>query len=255
MNDTTENNENTSDRPLGFWLRTVDHLITLEFARTLAAEGIDRREWMLLNVIDGSVDAPWLLERLARKSGRVRRLIERGWIAESDGTFSLTEEGTAAKERLGGIVDGVRARVSDAVSPEDYATTLASLQKMAEALGYDEESFGGRGPGRGFGRHRGFGPGSGGGFGPGFGGHRGFGFGPGADERRGFRGGFGPGFGGGFGRHEGGFGPHDGPCAPHEQHEHGRGHGRGHRHGERAYERGFTAGFERGRAAASEPAV
>ena len=53
-------------RPIGYWLRVVDGLLTHEFAVALEAEGLSRRDWMLLNVLSGDVDAPGLSERLAR---------------------------------------------------------------------------------------------------------------------------------------------------------------------------------------------
>ena len=94
---------------------------------------------MLLNVVAGDVDAPGFAERLARKGKRLRGLEQRGWVEETgDGTWILTDEGRAAKERLGAIVDGIRSRVAGAVSPEDFATTLASLEAIARELGWDE---------------------------------------------------------------------------------------------------------------------
>jgi hypothetical protein len=255
----TENNDETPEggsRPLGYWLRTVDALISTEFAKAFDGEGVTRRDWMLLNVLAGEVDAPGFAERLARKGKRLRGLEQRGWVEETgDGSWVLTDEGRAAKERLGAIVDGVRSRVAGAVPPEDYATTVASLEAIARALGWDENA---RMPGPGFGR--GFGRAFGRGFGPGpFGHDIHHDFGP--NLHRGFRPGFGPGGGPtampddehcGHGHHS----EHG-----HQQHGHhtdhgGFGHGR-HRHhgtsegqgGERAYERGFDAGFARGREA------
>jgi hypothetical protein len=215
-------NASPNDRTLGFWLRAVDALLDRAIAEALATEQLSRRDWMLLNVLDGRVDAPWLQERLARKGGgRIRRLADRGWVTLDDDQWTLTDEGRAARERLGELVDGVRKRVAGAVSPEDYATTIASLEAIARELGWtDDGSVAFRGRGR-----RGFGFGPRGGFGPGFGPRHGFGpyahgFGP--------RPGFGP-----FGR---GFGPH--------------GHGRGCAPADdTAYERGFTAGFAQGREA------
>ena len=239
----------TDRRPLGFWLRTVDGLITREFAAAFAGADIDRRDWMLLNALSGDVETPSFAERFVRKGKRLRHLAERGWVEEQgDGTWSLTDEGRAARERLGEIVDGIRSRVADAVSPEDYATTMASLEAIARELGWEE---GQRMPRRGFGAgfRPGFGPGFRGGFAPGFRG--GPGFGPA------FRPGFGPG-------HDE---AHEGPngaqhCHPHHEHgSHGHGahhhghhgsHGHGERSGrsaQRAYERGFDAGFSRGRTA------
>ena len=58
----------------------------------------------------------------------------------------------------------------DGISDEDYATTMATLEKMARNLGWseDQDDFGPRGRGRGFGPGRGHGhPGMMRGFGPG----------------------------------------------------------------------------------------
>ena len=111
---------------------------------------------MLLNAVSGDVDVPGLAERLARKGKRLAGLEKRGWVDQAgDGTWSLTDEGRAAKERIGAIVDGIRARVAGAVSPEDFATTMASLEAIARELGWSEETAGHR-ERRGFGR--GFGP-------------------------------------------------------------------------------------------------
>ena len=212
-----------ASRPLGFWLRAVDRLLTREFAAAFETEGVTRREWMILNVLDGSVEAPEIAARISRGK-KLRSLAERGWVAETDGTWTLTDEGRAAKARLSETVDGIRSRVAGAVSEADFATTLASLQAMARELGGDDlaAGFGRPGPGRGFGR-RGFRPGFRPGFGdvPGFGPHR-------FDGQR-----FPDALHGGHG-----------PCGGPRGHRHGDHHGDG---GERAYERGFDAGFARGR--------
>ena len=204
-------------RPLGSWLRAVDALLARAFATAFAGEDIDRREWMLLNAVSGDVAAPGLAERLARRGKRLGRLERRGWVEQvGDGTWTLTDAGRAAKERLGAAVDGIRARVSGAVSPEDFATTLASLEAIARELGWSEdERMPHRRHGRGFPRP----------FGP----EIGFGFGP--NRHHGFRTGFGPG---------------GGPASS----ERGRGAASFER-STAAYERGFDAGFARGRDSAA----
>lgn len=229
MNTHEEHNEDApagSDRPLGYWLRRVDALISREFDTRLAESGADRRDWMLLNVIDGTY--AWAR---APRGKRMRRLEERGWIEQNgSGDWTLTDAGREMKDRLGKAVSGIRERVSSAVSPEDYATTIASLQAMARELGGDQKDD--LDPGLGFGR-----------FGRGRRGHR---FGPGF--RPGFGRGFHPGFGPAFETDE-----HASRCDDGRDHGH-RGHGSRHgehRHGERAYERGFDAGFARGRESAA----
>ena len=142
----------TDRRPLGYWLRTVDapHLPRVRSA--FADEGVTRRDWMLLNAVSGDVDVPGLAERLARKGKRLAGLEKRGWVDQAgDGTWTLTDEGRAAKERIGAIVDGIRPRVAGAVSPEDFATTMASLEAIARELGWSEDYAGHAGT-PGFGR-------------------------------------------------------------------------------------------------------
>ncbi|MGV9194018.1 MarR family winged helix-turn-helix transcriptional regulator [Microbacterium sp. MC2] len=284
---TSENTDfpTSSSRPLGYWLRAVDLLIEREFAQAFADEGVSRRDWRILSVLAGDVEAPELLERIQNK--KLRRLVERGWVTETEGEWVLTDEGRAATERLGELVAGIRARVSGSVPDEDVATTLRTLEAIARELGWTEETAArGFGPGRrgGFGRGRGgfgrgrrgafgrpcFGPGD---FRAGFG--RGFGSG---DDADGFGHRFGPGFGlaygrsfgsegdgGGFGdgdsfgpRHpffaRGSYGPghgcygeHDGHAHHgHHAHTHGhRGHGGGHRRGGRDHNAAQRA-YERG---------
>ena len=282
MNTSDTSPADTTPRPFGYWISAVDRLMAAEFSAAFEAAHASRREWRLLNIVDGTVPA-----RRPLSQHKLGSLIERGWVTVGDDGWTLTDEGRSAKERLGGIVDGIRAKVSDAVSPDDFDTTMATLQQIALAFGWDADTplprrrgrRHGYGP-RGFRRH-GFGPH---GFGPharhhgfrhdpedgghdfrhdpedgghGIGGHgigdHGYGdlgFGPGRFGPRGFR----P---RGFRQ---GFTPDDDARTPAEHHTDNRSHSHGHGHGLRkhgsdhaaraaqhAYERGFDAGFSRGR--------
>jgi hypothetical protein len=81
------------------------------------------------------------------------------------------------REQRRAFRDSLADKARDGISDEDYATTMATLEKMARNLGWDDEQ---EMPGRGFGP-----------FGRGHRGHGPHGFGP-----RGFHGrGFGPDFG------------------------------------------------------------
>lgn len=233
MDTTTGNTPDNTSRPFGFWLKAVDRLMADAFATAFTTEGATRRNWRLLNVVDGSSPSHRSLD-----PHKLHDLVDRGWVeADGDG-WALTDEGRAAKERLGAAVDGIHAKVAEAVSAEEMATTLAALEKIARAFGWDEETPlpRKRRPAFGFGHRRGFGPGH-------------------VDRRHGF----GP---------RPGFDPIDTPCHhdgdgddPHRGHgrrdshthsHHGHGHGHGHRAqrvAERAFERGFDAGFRHGHAA------
>ncbi|UYO97255.1 hypothetical protein OED01_00565 [Microbacterium sp. M28] len=225
------------ERPLGYWLTATDRLLAAEFARAFDNEGITRRDWRLLNAIDGAVPIARPIDD--RKLGR---LIELGWVTPAEDGWALTDEGQAAKKRLGTIVDGIRATIAEAVSADDYATTVATLAQIARALGWDENvplprknrERGGHGR-RGAHRH----------------GHGAF------EHRRHVRRGFGPHpFEAPGTQPHAGHGFHDHGAFDHgladEPHHHGRfgGHWGAHRRiarmAQHAYERGFDAGFDRG---------
>lgn len=93
------------------------------------------------------------------------------------------------REERRAMRDKFADRAREGISDEDYATTMATLEKMARNLGFDEAEFDeARHSGRGFGPGHGFGPGGrrhfGRGFGPGFGPrHPGFDRGADRDER------------------------------------------------------------------------
>ncbi|MCP2366990.1 hypothetical protein BCL57_001144 [Agromyces flavus] len=197
-------------RPLGFWLTALDRLIDREFETAFADLEVTRRDWRVLNLLGGEVRDDRLRAKLEARPDRMLPLVERGWVAGEPGAWELTEAGRAAHADLAERVDGIRSRIRGAVSSDDYATTLASLEAMARALGWDESSpgiprgrgrFGRRGPGRPWGARRA----------RGFGGFGRFGTPPWAfDERD----------------------DHRGHGAAHEPHHHGHGHHR-HPHGER----------------------
>jgi hypothetical protein len=217
----TDKNQNES-RPLGYWLKAADRYMAAAFAEAFKAEGVGRREWRLLNVIDGTRPA-----RRPLHPGKVARLVELGWVEQNDGEYRLTEEGQNAKDRLAQVVDGLRARVAEAVPEADLETTMRSLEQIATAFGWTEDAPMPRRPRRG-----GRGGFARGGFGHGLRRE----YGRGRDHEFGQRHGFG----------------HD----RNRGYSHDRGHGHGHVHGrgggsrraQVAFERGFAAGFEQGTA-------
>ncbi|BDZ40162.1 MarR family winged helix-turn-helix transcriptional regulator [Microbacterium suwonense] len=137
MNTETNSND-TNTRPFGYWITAVDRLMRAEFATVFEDEGITRRDWRMLNRIDGTFAArPGATDR-PLKAHRLQRLIERGWVERGPEGWALTESGSLAKQRLSVAVDELRARVAGAVTPEEYATMTASLEKIAREFGWEE---------------------------------------------------------------------------------------------------------------------
>ncbi|WP_353814464.1 MarR family winged helix-turn-helix transcriptional regulator [Agromyces sp. SYSU T00266] len=148
-------------RPLGFWLKVVERRIAVEVDAALADQGVTRRDWRRLNLVAGEVRDERLAARLAARPHKLDDLVERGWIAGEPGAWTPTDAGRKALDALTERVQAVRDRVRSAVSDEEYATTVASLEAIARELGWDESM---PEPRRGHGRRR---PGFAAGFGPG----------------------------------------------------------------------------------------
>ena len=156
---TTHDNHNdstvpTSPRPLGYWLRVIDRRLDDTMRDLFAAEGISRRDWRRLNLIAGTVSDPRMTERLAARPERIAPLVDHGWVTGEPGSWSLTEAGEAALHSLHGRVSSLRSTVADAVSPEDFATTMSSLEAIARKLGWSEDERMPRKHGRSFGHGR-----------------------------------------------------------------------------------------------------
>lgn len=135
---TPEGNEpdETGRRPFGFWLKLIDRRLSEEMETLFAADGITRRDWRMLNVLAGEVHDERLAKRLHAKPHALRHLAERGWVAGFPP--EITDAGREARDRLETQVTALRERVARAVSPEDFATTLRSLEAIARELGWDE---------------------------------------------------------------------------------------------------------------------
>lgn len=138
--DQTNTEPNTPDgpggRPIGFWLKVVDRRISEEMETLFAADGLTRRDWRMLNLLAGTARDEHLAERLHAKPHVLHRLVERGWVVGFPP--KLTDAGREARDRLESRVSALRERVARAVSPEDFATTMRSLEAIARELGWDE---------------------------------------------------------------------------------------------------------------------
>jgi hypothetical protein len=117
------------DRPIGYWLRELDHRIEGAFVSTLDARGLARRHWQLLNGL-GPHDPFWgpgqrPYEEVAAD------LAARGWLTP-DG--ALTPDGERERADIAADVAALRRRVAEGVADEDYLTTVRTLAHMAGNL-------------------------------------------------------------------------------------------------------------------------
>jgi hypothetical protein len=127
----------SDDKPIGWWLKHLDRAFEEAFAAALAGEGVDRRQWQLLNVAaaggTAAALAPFFTDP-AEADAPVRALVERGWVRADDRVLTLTADGAAARERLVRTVRDQRARTMQGIEPAEYTATVDVLRRMAANL-------------------------------------------------------------------------------------------------------------------------
>ena len=132
------------DKPIGYWLKHLDRLIEDRFDATLAATGLTRRHWQLLNTLHaGPAGVAGLTESLRpfwtegdlTVDEVVAELAGRGWIsAADDGRWALTPGGVAGHAEIRAKVHAARRAITDGISADEYVRTVATLRRMAENL-------------------------------------------------------------------------------------------------------------------------
>ncbi len=141
-----EAKEDAVTRPIGYWVKTVDRLIDERFADASEAAGLSRRQWQILNVLQGhhgasrdivaAALAPFLRpgEKLDEQLAGIPQL-----VVDDGSLLRLTPEGAArlaeVRERS---VQELRERVSAGLTREEYETTLRTLERIARNLGWSD---------------------------------------------------------------------------------------------------------------------
>jgi DNA-binding MarR family transcriptional regulator len=137
------------DRPIGYWVKRIDRAIEEDFERLLAAEGLNRRGWQVLNTLAtapatgpelDTALAPFLTTDEPTVAPYAEALAARGW-AERTGTgaYALTPEGAESHTRVAAVVHTARVRIIDGLATGDYAELLRLLRIVAGNLGVSPE--------------------------------------------------------------------------------------------------------------------
>jgi hypothetical protein len=128
-------------KPIGYWLKTLDRLIDENFDRALAAEGVQRRHWQILNIVKTSPATnatiaaaldPFWTEGAITLDEVLADMTRRGWITGHE-PRQVTAGGEAA---LDAIRQGanLREKIMAGLTAEQYTQTVAVLEQMAANL-------------------------------------------------------------------------------------------------------------------------
>ena len=133
-------------KPIGYWLKHADNVITEHIDRVLSENGFTRSRWQVLNILYQAgtitrdalfdtmqtfIDAPQLDEI-------IEQFEEEGWLVrfgEGDGAqLTLTDAGKANRETLFDLQSEVRRRAMKGITEQEYATVIDVLERMVKNL-------------------------------------------------------------------------------------------------------------------------
>jgi DNA-binding MarR family transcriptional regulator len=138
-----------SERPIGYWLKKLDRLIDEQFEQQLGQAGLSRRQWQVINLLEGDPRSvpelqselePFLQEDPDDLTDALSGLVTRGWVASQDNIVNLTETGQAQLKLIKAKVAELRQASMAGISPEEYQTTIDVLARMARNLEPDSRS-------------------------------------------------------------------------------------------------------------------
>ncbi|MEU6248606.1 MarR family winged helix-turn-helix transcriptional regulator [Glycomyces sp. NPDC047010] len=130
--------------PIGKLLVTLDGLINDQFDHAIAAHGITRRQWQLLNTLDrapATIDdlteavLPFLDTAAAETAlPHLEPLAAQGLIAIEGDVCSLTAHGRERFTTTKSHVHAIRGQILTGLEEGEYEATVTSLQKMIQNL-------------------------------------------------------------------------------------------------------------------------
>lgn len=115
----------------------------------LEEHGVTHLQYRILMLLDGEPTALADLEHytndVARDedetpAGTLAELADSGWVAGDASAYSLTERGGEALVHLGASFSALRETLLGGVSADDEQTAEAVLLRLAQNLGYTEET-------------------------------------------------------------------------------------------------------------------
>lgn len=133
---------NVPKRPIGYWLKRADQLLTARIDEAQRENGLTRLEWQILNVIhDGRVvHSERVVESFRPFAsafdviGTLDGLAGRHVVTSTDDAFSLTEVGAEIYERALAVQQDIRREAFDGVSQSDYDTTMRVIERVVANL-------------------------------------------------------------------------------------------------------------------------
>ena len=136
------NRAEQQQRPIGYWLRRADELLTSRIDAAQRENGLTRLGWQILNVVregdevgpDDVVSTLSPFAPAAEIHSTLASLRDHGILAESRGRFRITEPGSDLYRRALTAQQAIREAAFDGIEREEYETTLRVLRRLVDNL-------------------------------------------------------------------------------------------------------------------------
>jgi len=133
-------------KPIGYWLKQADNVLTEHIDRVLSENGFTRSRWQVLNTVyqAGTITRASLFDTVqtfidaCQLDEIIREFVEEGWLVAFGGSngaqLTLTDAGIAKREAVFELQSGVRRRAMKGIAEQEYATVIDVLERMVKNL-------------------------------------------------------------------------------------------------------------------------
>lgn len=136
----------TKHKPIGYWLKHADNVISEHIDRVLSENGFTRSRWQVLNIVyqAGTITRGGLFDTMQtfidahQLDEIIEKFVEEGWMVtfgERDGEqLTLTDAGKVRRETVFELQSEVRRRAMKGITEQEYARVVDVLERMVGNL-------------------------------------------------------------------------------------------------------------------------
>jgi hypothetical protein len=136
----------TKQKPIGYWLKQADKVITEHADRVLSDNGFTRSRWQVLNLVyqAGTITRSGIFDTMqafidARQFDEIiDGFMEERWLVKfcegGAAQLTLTDAGKAQRETIFELQSEVRRRAMQGIPEQEYATVIDVLERMVSNL-------------------------------------------------------------------------------------------------------------------------
>ena len=140
------NRDITKHKPIGYWLKHADNVITEHIDRVLSENGFTRSRWQVLNIVyqAGTIMRKALVDTMQnfihapQLDEIIEDFVEEGWLVRlgegDEAQLTLTDAGKANRETVFELQSEVRRQAMKGITEQEYTMVIDVLERMVKNL-------------------------------------------------------------------------------------------------------------------------